>query len=220
MENESDVEMRVLVIGGGAQAKYALETFYMKGIKVCAVMNIKKSIDLKWARNYNCKVIPVDYTLENAYSMIPTHAIVCMPGWSEKEEWINIIKNAGIKTISAIHERAVVASTAVIGEAVIINANAVVQPFATIGTGAMVHACSIVEHDSVVGEYANLAPGARMAGWSRLGVGSTVFTGANLIPKVKVGKGSIVAAGSTVTKDVPDGVLVAGSPAKFKKKIK
>lgn len=43
--------------------------------------------------------------------------------------------------------------------------------------------------------------------------------GAIILPGVKIGKGSIVAAGSVVNTSVPDGVLVAGVPAKIKKYI-
>jgi len=45
--------------------------------------------------------------------------------------------------------------------------------------------------------------------------------GANvtLLPGVSVGKNSLIGAGSVVTKDVPDGVIVAGNPAKIIRKI-
>ena len=42
-----------------------------------------------------------------------------------------------------------------------------------------------------------------------LGIGSTIM------PNVRIGANSIVAAGSLVTKDVPEGVIVAGVPAKI-----
>ena len=43
-----------------------------------------------------------------------------------------------------------------------------------------------------------------------------VFLGANavILPGVTIGKNSIVGAGAIVTKDVPDGVIVAGNPAR------
>lgn len=37
---------------------------------------------------------------------------------------------------------------------------------------------------------------------------------------VVIGRGSIIAAGSVVTKNVPEDVIVAGSPAKVIKKLK
>ena len=41
-----------------------------------------------------------------------------------------------------------------------------------------------------------------------------------LVAPVRVGQGSVTAAGSVVTKDVPPDTLVAGVPAKIKKKLK
>jgi acetyltransferase-like isoleucine patch superfamily enzyme len=35
------------------------------------------------------------------------------------------------------------------------------------------------------------------------------------MPGVRVGRASVVAAGSVATKDVPDGAIVAGIPAKL-----
>ena len=40
-----------------------------------------------------------------------------------------------------------------------------------------------------------------------------------LVAPVRVGKGSMTAAGAVVTEDVPPGTLVAGVPAKIKKKL-
>jgi bifunctional UDP-N-acetylglucosamine pyrophosphorylase/glucosamine-1-phosphate N-acetyltransferase len=41
-----------------------------------------------------------------------------------------------------------------------------------------------------------------------------------LVAPVRVGAGSVTAAGSVVTEDVPPDTLVAGVPAKIKKKLK
>lgn len=48
-------------------------------------------------------------------------------------------------------------------------------------------------------------------------IGKNVFLGANavVLPGVTVGDNSIIGAGAVVTKDVPQGVVVAGNPAKF-----
>lgn len=46
-----------------------------------------------------------------------------------------------------------------------------------------------------------------------LGGGVTVLAG------VTIGKGSVVGAGSVVTRDVPEGVVVVGNPARVLKKI-
>jgi acetyltransferase-like isoleucine patch superfamily enzyme len=43
---------------------------------------------------------------------------------------------------------------------------------------------------------------------------AVVGLGSIVLPGVTIGRGSIVGAGSVVTKDVPDGVVVGGNPAK------
>ena len=47
-----------------------------------------------------------------------------------------------------------------------------------------------------------------------VGEGSFIGRNAMIMPNVKIGKGAIVGAYSVVTKDVPDGMVVGGSPAK------
>jgi len=49
-------------------------------------------------------------------------------------------------------------------------------------------------------------------------VGAVIGGNATILPNVTIGKGAVVGAGSTVTKSVPDGVVVAGNPARVVKK--
>lgn len=58
-----------------------------------------------------------------------------------------------------------------------------------------------------------------LVGYTKLGrivIGDNVFFGANsmVMPGVTIGKDSIIGANSVVTKDVPDGVVMAGCPAR------
>lgn len=57
-------------------------------------------------------------------------------------------------------------------------------------------------------------------GYTKIGrveIGNNVFIGASsiILPGVKIGSNVIIGAGSVVTKDIPDGVVVAGNPAKL-----
>ncbi|EKK00742.1 Maa (Maltose O-acetyltransferase) [Rhodopirellula baltica SH28] len=52
-------------------------------------------------------------------------------------------------------------------------------------------------------------------------IGSDVWIGGKAVicPGVSIGQRSVIGAGSVVTKDVPDGVVVAGNPAKLIRRI-
>ncbi|BBE26943.1 hypothetical protein NFHkm12_17690 [Latilactobacillus curvatus] len=47
-----------------------------------------------------------------------------------------------------------------------------------------------------------------------------IGAGATILPGVTVGENAIIAANATVTKDVPDNMIVAGTPAKVMRQIK
>ncbi len=74
---------------------------------------------------------------------------------------------------------------------------------------------SFVTHDGSTWLFRD-ARGRRFR-YARIHVGNDVFIGVNaiLMPGVRLGNRVIVGAGSVVTKSVPDGMIVAGSPAKI-----
>jgi len=49
---------------------------------------------------------------------------------------------------------------------------------------------------------------------TRVKRGASVGSGATILCGVTIGEGAIIGAGSVVTKDVPDGAVVAGNPAR------
>jgi acetyltransferase-like isoleucine patch superfamily enzyme len=49
--------------------------------------------------------------------------------------------------------------------------------------------------------------------------GVSIGSNATIMCGISIGKGSIIGAGSVVTKNVPEGVIVAGNPAKILKSI-
>jgi UDP-perosamine 4-acetyltransferase len=121
--------------------------------------------------------------------------------------------------INAIHPESTIASTAKLESGLIINANAVIQPYARLGHGCMIHSGVIIEHDCVVENFVNLAPGVVLAGGVKVGEGTTVCTGAVVVPNVKIGKYSVIGGGSLVLQDIPDRVLAYGTPARIIKEL-
>jgi bifunctional UDP-N-acetylglucosamine pyrophosphorylase/glucosamine-1-phosphate N-acetyltransferase len=81
--------------------------------------------------------------------------------------------------------------------------------------------------DATIGEGTNIGAGTITCNYdgknkNQTVIGNNVRIGSDtmLVAPVRVGEGAVTAAGSVVTEDVPPNTLVAGVPAKVKKKIK
>jgi acetyltransferase EpsM len=117
---------------------------------------------------------------------------------------------------TVIHPRACVAPSARIGPGAFVAALAVVGPQAVIGADAIVNHGAVVDHDCVVGDGAHVAPNATLGGGCRVGEGATVGAGATLLPGRRVGAWAVLGAGAVATRDVPDGAVATGAPARLR----
>jgi sugar O-acyltransferase (sialic acid O-acetyltransferase NeuD family) len=209
---------RIVIVGAGAQAKYALETFGLTNQDVCTVLSTTAERP-EWAAHYGCRIGNFDGTAESLRRTGATQAIACAAKPTEKRRLIDAIEDAGLELVSAVHPSATIATTARLGRGVIVNAQAVIQPFAEVGDGAMIHAGVVVEHDGCVAAFVNLAPRVALAGWVRVGEGAVVNTGAVAIPAVEIGDQAVIAAGAVIIRDVPAHTLAAGVPAVVKRRL-
>ena len=60
----------------------------------------------------------------------------------------------------------------------------------------------------------HISVGAVLCGLVHIGDNSFVGAGAVILPRLTVGRDVIVGAGAVVTRDVPDGSVVRGNPAR------
>ena len=142
-------------------------------------------------------------------------------------------RNSAIPMLDLLEVEARIEPGSIIRDRVKIGKNAVVMMGAVINIGAEIGEGTMVDMNAVIGargklgKNVHLGAGAVVAGVleppskSPCEIGYNALIGANavILEGVKIGKGSVVAAGSVVTEDVPDGVVVAGSPAKIIKSV-
>jgi sugar O-acyltransferase (sialic acid O-acetyltransferase NeuD family) len=120
----------------------------------------------------------------------------------------------GLHPVTAIHPSAVVSAHATVGRGTVVMANATINVAADIGENAIINTAASVDHHCVIGAHAHIAPGAILAGNVHIGEETLVGAGAVVIPGISIGARCVVGAGAVVTSNVPDGVTVAGVPAR------
>ncbi len=114
----------------------------------------------------------------------------------------------------ARHPSAVLSSNCTIGHGSVIAPGVIVNTGASIGANVILNTGCSVDHHNVIGDHAHIAPGVRLGGDVKVGQGALVGIGAVVLPGRRIGAWSIVGAGAVVTEDVPEGVVVVGSPAR------
>lgn len=127
----------------------------------------------------------------------------------------------------------VVRENVVIGDDVSVWSNTMIDYSCVIGDRVKIHCNCYVAQFTRIDDDAFLAPGVTIANdlfpgvqvsadamrgpW--IGAGAQIGANVTLLPYVHVGRGAIIGAGSVVTRDIPDGVLAYGNPARVARRL-
>ena len=163
------------------------------------------------------EIVEIDKILTNFKLYITEHVL-------EYDRRNSAIPLLDITKIQArIEPGAIIREHATIGKDAVIMMNSTINIGAVIGERTMIDMNAVVGARAVIGKNCHIGAGAVVAGVleppskTPVIIEDDVLVGANavILEGVRVGRNSVVAAGAIVTVDVPENVVVAGSPARI-----
>jgi len=206
--------VRVLILGAGGHAQVVADILLRMREAGAAVAPLGYLDDNAQLAGRTFLGLPVLGRLGDV-STIDHDAVVVAIGHNQTRERVFAALLAhDERFVVARHPSAVVAPDVQIGPGTMLCANAVINTGSVVGANVILNTGCTVDHHNTIGDHAHIAPGVHLGGDVRIGSGTLVGIGATVIPQRSIGAWSAIGAGSVVTKNVADGVVAAGNPAR------
>lgn len=189
--------------GGGEHAKVVLDCLLSQGVEVLALFDPKYSGELLG--------VPQRGVYDPVFA--PDASIIIAIGNNNTRK--KVVFNTRHTFTNAIHSSCIVSAHVKIGTGCMILQGAIVQAHATIGDHVILNTASSIDHDCEIQDYVHIAPRAVLCGRVKVGEGALIGAGAVVLPGISIGAWATVGAGAVVTRDVAEGLVVVGNPARI-----
>ena len=140
------------------------------------------------------------------------------PAGRARLEMQRFMQGYGLVPAIVVHPTAFVAADVTLGAGSQILAHAAIGVDAHLGEACIVNTKASVDHECRLGDGVHVAPGATLTGCVSVGDGAMIGAGAVVLPRLHIGSDAVVGAGSVVTRDIPDGAVAYGNPARLQEK--
>ncbi len=209
--------MKSVIIGAGTYGEVYLAYLQEGGVNVVGFLDDDQKYENQCVRG-----IPVLGSISQLKTLKDTHgieAVYCPLGNNKlRVKFLAEAKQLGYKTPNFIHPSAIISPNVSIGEGVYILLGTTIMPYTVIKDYVMISMGVHLAHHSILEEGVFLSTGCNFGAsihaqkYAYCGISSTIMTGVQ-----ELGRDCLIGAGAVVIRDVPEGAVMAGVPAKVLK---
>jgi len=186
---------RLLVVGAGGHGGSVAEAAELTGqFEVVGFLDDAAAVG---QRVLGRRLLGPVASMANLRSVVD-QAIVAIGNNAVREKLMQQLIDAGYAMATVVHPRAIVSSSAVVGQGSAIMAGVIVGTEARLGMGSIVNCGAVVDHHAMVEDFGHLGVNATMAGGTVLGRGAWMQAGSALGYGVKVPTGVTLEPGEAV----------------------
>jgi sugar O-acyltransferase (sialic acid O-acetyltransferase NeuD family) len=109
-------------------------------------------------------------------------------------------------------------SMASVGIGNYVQENVLIQAGVTIRNNSSIHMGTLIGHETTIGSSVFIAHGVSVSGCVCINDGVFIGAGAVICPRIEIGSFAVIGAGAIVRKNVKQGEVIVGNPAKVLKK--
>lgn len=199
----------VHLIGAGGHALVVIDALLASGVLPETICLHDQSPARIGTRQLDIPVVPLAMD-----AMAGARFHVCVGDNTARLALADAVTKAGGRAVTIIHPAATVSPSATVATGCFIAARALVGPLAAVAEFGIVNHGAVVDHECQLGPGCHIAPGATLGGAVNIGRASMIGAGATILPTIQIGKTVIIGAGAVVTRDVADGAVQVGVPAR------
>lgn len=120
---------------------------------------------------------------------------------------------------NVIHPNVLIGDEVTTGMGNVICAGCILTVNIRMGDFCQLNLKTTVGHDAVLEDFTTTACSVDLAGYSHAGFGTYFGNHSTVLQSVRVGEFTTVGAGAVVNRDLPDGVVAVGVPAKIVRRV-
>jgi len=211
---------KLIIVGDGETGQIAYEYFtYDSNYEVTAFCG-----ERNYLKNRELYGLPV-VSFEDVQKFYPPNEYVAFVAISYNKlnriraRLYNETKKKGYKLASYVSSKAFVWRNVEIGENCFIFENNVIQHKVKIGNNVILWSGNHIGHQTVIKDHVYISSHVVISGYCEIGESCFLGVNSSLNDKIKVGKDVVVGNGAIVIKNLSDGKVYVGNPARPLEKV-